>query len=662
MMNPKGAGKWRANAPIRTNTGTSIRGKTISHPIPFPDDDEFPIRTPGTGIALPLGPEALEREIRLRTSIATEELHPSQPTGGAESEQAMAQTTTFSADQPEARKARLPTTMRNSVAGSVPSSGDRPEKKKSSLKSVLGRLFGKKRKSSSSSVSKPNPDSLRAGQHRSDPTALTRHPQEGSASKRSASLPINEFNRALRSHSVVAEDIPQSIRNSLNRDSVQSNPQRRSRRATTPSRLWTPNKTPGYVDWTGLSPRPASTHARGSTVISDAEANAIGTAVTSGSHPNRRSRSLGEIRDTALQITIARRRSDEIKYWRESYDPTILSPMSSNKAEADEPILVDEEDARDALPREPPQPFNFGPLGALTGMKITEVASLETRVQRLEDRMLQMERIISRSFENPHSESTLPMQEPPQRRSPGRVRGTSIPRPKTNNSDTSLPRTARYREQQEQHLHEPMPQMRSSSYGSSRRPSIPNSMHHSYQAGFDTGAATQVPSEAPPNFSQSTARPLSTSTTIRGLPSSPSTSRDGTLNTEHYTTLTNMILAEQAARQELESVVLGLQEQVRKLTQSPRISSMNSKLDPTTAFSTFEHDDSSDDGRYVGENDVFQTPNEDIGSHGQFGDEIFGDVLRNSASDEITGKGAPRTLSLSQITLGTGKGHAARNF
>jgi hypothetical protein len=121
-----------------------------------------------------------------------------------------------------------------------------------------------------------------------------------------------------------------------------------------------------------------------------------------------------------------------------------------------------------------------------------------------------------------------------------------------------------------------------------------------------------------------------------------------------------MILSEQAARQELENIVLSLQEQVRALSaQSPRISSMNSKLDPNTAFSTFEHDDSSDDGRYVND-EVFQTPNEEMGNGGHFGDEIFGDVLRNSASDEV--KGAPRTLSLSQITLGAGQRHAAVNF
>jgi len=118
-------------------------------------------------------------------------------------------------------------------------------------------------------------------------------------------------------------------------------------------------------------------------------------AVTSGSHPKRRSRSLGEMREAASVHTVARRRSDEIRYWRESYDPGILSPLSSHKAEAEEPIVIDEpEDNRDDEPQEQPQPFNFGPLGEMAGMKITQAASLDTRVRRLEERMLKMERVL----------------------------------------------------------------------------------------------------------------------------------------------------------------------------------------------------------------------------------------------------------------------------
>lgn len=461
-----------------------------------------------------------------------------------------------------------------------------------------------------------------------DPSALNRHPPEqGSASKRSASLPITEFNRALRSHSIVAQDIPQSVRSSLaNRDSVQSNPQRRSRRATTPSRIWTPNKTPGYVDWTGLSPRPASTHARGSGIISDAEARQIGTAVTSGSlsrNMNRRSRSLGEMRNSAGAV--ARRRSDEIKYWRESYDATMLSPVSSHKP--DEPILVDEDSSRDKPPQDPPQPFNFGPLGALSGMKITEVASLETRVQRLEDRMLNVEReqhpIGSRSTQNT-------------------PRKSSIPRPKTKDSETSIPMSSRFRHQQEQmYLQEPVPQIYS------RRRSTVNSQNNSYYP-YDPSADAQAESTL--------VRPLSTSTTIRGLPSSPSRSRDGLLTAEHFTTLTNLIISEKAARQNLESLVISLQDQIRSL-QSPRISALNENLDPNTAFSTFERHNSSDDfrrERYGDEpEEVFETPMEFAGSK-RFGDEVFG-----GAAEE---NGAPRTLSLSQITMNKNGQYVGVNF
>lgn len=411
------------------------------------------------------------------------------------------------------------------------------------------------------------------------------------------------------------------------------------------------------MDWAGLSPRPASTCVRGSKVISDADANAIGTAITSGSHPNRRSRSLGEIRNTALSITIARRRSDEIRYWRESYDPGVMSPMSSNKAE--EPILMDEEETtRDLPPQEQPQPFNFGPMGEFAGMKITQAASIETRVHLLEERVLKMERMISRSLEN------LSSQESSKRRSPGR--NNSRPRLNMENSDISLPKHPRYMDSQAQHLHKPMSQVQSSSHDS--RPST-DSTHNSYHPSFDTFSqpATRLTSEPPLSSSTSTVRPLSTSTTIRGLPSSSPVSKDAFLTNEHYTVLTNMILNEQTARQQLESLVSTLQEQVRVLSSSHSHdaqylvpSDHKSSLDATGEFSSFEQDDSSDDeGRYTHE-EVYKTPSEEPG---QFGDEegIFGDVLRNSASQELEfrkGMRDDRTLSLSQITLGRGVQHA----
>lgn len=110
-----------------------------------------------------------------------------------------------------------------------------------------------------------------------------------------------------------------------------------------------------------------------------------------------------------------------------------------------------------------------------------------------------------------------------------------------------------------------------------------------------------------------------------------------------------MVLAEQAARQNLEALVQNLQQQIQDLRSSGAGSfpTPDSDLlaDPIRAgggseFSTFEQDSSDDEGRYV--HDDFKTPSEE---HGAFSDDIFGDVDIKETS---------RTLSLSQMTLGTG--------
>lgn len=474
--------------------------------------------------------------------------------------------------------------------------------------------------------------------------------------KRSASLPINEFNRALRSHSIVAtdfQDLGNNNDNDPNRETVQGDRQSRPRRATTPSRLWTPNKIPGYVDWTGLSPRPASSHARGSKAVSDAEANAaIGTAVTSGNHPNRRSRSLGELQEAMRGHVVARRRSDEIRYWRESYDPGLLSPMSSNKAETEDPLPVEPEYPRDEQPPRP-EPFNFGPMGEMAGMKITQAASLETRVQRLETRMNKVERTVSRI----RNDGPLQLQDPPKRNSAS-YRSNSGTRPATRQSEASLPKHTRHRDTQARgdfRGSRQGSQKRSSSYGSSRPSTM--STNVSQLQSFDTFAAGGLLSTEVPVSTQTAARPLSTSTTIRGIPSSsPTMPADGTLNGEHFKALTDMIQAEQSARMQLESVIHSLQRQLQTVLlasgttyPTPDSDTAGNRLHEGGTeggnFSNFEQDDSSDDGgRYVNE-EVFQTPNEE---RNQFEDEIFGDISSNANE----GKTAPRTLSLSQITLG----------
>ncbi|KAG0651086.1 hypothetical protein D0Z07_2364 [Hyphodiscus hymeniophilus] len=614
MSKFRGAGIWKSDAPVRTNTGGSIRGR-ISAPI-IVDDDEFPIREPGTGIATPLPKDSMERPFSLKS--ATGSVHDFQPecaTSNGTGDSSRASLPPQPAYDPPPPPMDQPSALRNTMASSPSSlSNGKPHRKKSSLSAVFRRLFGaKKRKDSSSfNTTIQGPGGSKAGQHRSDPSALTRNPKDLSPpQKRSASLPINEFNIALRSHSNALEDFP--LEEGTNRESIQADGQIRPRRATTPSRLWAPNKSRGYGDWTGLSPRPASTHGRDSKLISDVDANAaVGIAVTSGSHPNRRSRSLGELRDFGTANITIRRRSDEIKYWRESYDPGLLSPMSSNKADAEEPIQLDLPQMPQEVPQEQPQPFNFGPMGEMAGMKITQAASLETRVQRVEDRMVQMEKAIYQLYHRTAREAVI-FQEPP-KKNLRRERSASTKRPRTDESEIILPTQPRYRE-----LHPP-----------AGNPLEARSGLHLMVA----------------------VRPLSTSTTIRGVPSSsPTMSKDAHLTGEHYTVLTNMILAEQAARQDLEATVQSLQQQLQVLgsggaascqTPGSNMLARPLKAGDGNQFSSFEQDDSSDDeGRYV--QDVFQTPMEE---RGMFSDEIFGGVNGTDA------KSPRRTLSLSRMTRG----------
>jgi hypothetical protein len=176
MRKFKGAGRKPAT-PSRSNTTSSIRGK-ISAPIPISTtDDEFPIRTPGTGIAMPLGQEGLEREPRaaptpLQPEMAKQEeadlstpyedslrAAPSQPPS-----QPPSMVPSLETPAPQARQV---SPLRGSeVSNPSGLTIEKPQRKKSTLRSVLGRFFSKKRKSDSS-ANELHASSPRAGQHRS---------------------------------------------------------------------------------------------------------------------------------------------------------------------------------------------------------------------------------------------------------------------------------------------------------------------------------------------------------------------------------------------------------------------------------------------------------------------------------------------------------------
>jgi hypothetical protein len=169
MSKFRGAGKWRTEGPVRTNTSSSIRGK-ISAPI-IADDDEFPIRLPGTGIATPLGKGSMEKQMQLRSSNGSVQLlQPNRiASNGIVDSPRPSPSPPQPLHDPPPPPTHQPSALRTSI-GSSPSGSNygKPQRKKSSLGSVFRKLFGgKKRKDSSSSNPTAQGPGGKAGQHRS---------------------------------------------------------------------------------------------------------------------------------------------------------------------------------------------------------------------------------------------------------------------------------------------------------------------------------------------------------------------------------------------------------------------------------------------------------------------------------------------------------------
>ncbi|KAG8419867.1 hypothetical protein J3458_004697 [Metarhizium acridum] len=336
----------------------SIRGQ-ISGPIPIPDpmDEEFPMRDQTDMVAR-----------NADEASSDSHLIPQEPTSSSQSYK----TSHFRAvsagnidplitrqQQHTLSAPRRASTLRKSSLSqhdrftrisdqedsrhSKASKSSKAQRKKSTIRSALGKLFGRKKKSETNEKAgtpdwKPSDAStlLSNKQHRSDPP-WERSNQMSIEPKRSFSMPITEFDRALHSHSIGPEDVMAitSVRNSINADIRMSD---KNFAVFEPS---TNLESPGWAGGsklTGLSPRPASSQDRGTRKagLGD-DPSEIGRAISSEAHGlKRRSRSLSVMPSLELASQgVVRRRSAEIRYWRESYAAPFMSPTSTT---ADEEI------------------------------------------------------------------------------------------------------------------------------------------------------------------------------------------------------------------------------------------------------------------------------------------------------------------------------------
>ncbi|KAI1122314.1 hypothetical protein F5Y10DRAFT_287290 [Nemania abortiva] len=620
------AGRSRPSPPPHSN----IRGK-ISGPIPIPDE-EFPMRNPGSGIAQEGRPKQLDPptqrdSVPASTHTASNAMREDNTDSPAQSRPSPSSTPS----SPGRRRTNRSSTLRYSTVSEATDTAT-PSRKKSSFRAAFGKLFrrrNKKQGSRSVSDSEAQVDPSHE-HHHSDPVIGERdRTNSESEPKRSASLPVTEFNKALRSHSIGPDDYMaiHSARNSLQSDSVFL----RRRAATASDGPINSRLRDQSLDIAGLSPRPAS--AQGHDMVDEYDPDSIGRAVSVDYLTSRRrSRSLSQLHDVSEGQGLVRKRSEEIRYWRASQTPGPLSPDQSisNREEPEmmetvgltEPTTETDQtpEAQEIIqPLSPPEPFNFGPISS---MRITEAASLEERVAALELKNQKLERLVSQLFQvvpgiDKYSDHLRHVA------TSSAAVETTIGRDVPVDADPLSP-----------------------GYSVSEQSNV------SFEDEMTFIGSIHPPTREAP-------RPIS-NVTIRGATSLPSLPRDasGGFTTDHYDTLKALLDAERAMRHALEIRVTKLSNIVDMMSRTNQNPDRGTFLGGYPNVSTFEHDD--DDDEYEGteppsasidDSDAFETPREErpIPSYDVSDDEVQGDV------DDEARKRAARTLSLGQLTLGKPK-------
>ncbi|KAI1428062.1 hypothetical protein F5Y12DRAFT_71531 [Xylaria sp. FL1777] len=631
----KSASNAGGNRPGRPPPRSNIRGK-ISGPIPIPDD-EFPLRNPRSSITQEGLPEqsdpANQRDSgAASTNSAFNATREDKASSLAQSGPSQASTTS---NPVRRRRTNRSSALRYSNLSDATDTAS-PSRKKSSFRAAIGKFFGKRnRKRGSRSTSGSEAQIVPShDHHHSDPVV-----REGDSTdpesepKRSASLPITEFNKALRSHSIGPDDYMaiHSARNSLQSDSAFL----RRRAATTSGGPANSRLRDEGLDVLGLTPRPAS--AQGNDMVSEHDPESIGRAVSVDVFPaRRRSRSLSQLQDVSEEHGLVRKRSEEIRYWRASQNAGPLSldlsisqrdePEMTEMTETTEPTTeINDEDTQPI--HTPPQPFNFGPIST---MRITQAASLEDRVTTLETQNQKLERLVSQLFhvvpgiDNYSDALSHPASLPPTA-PPTTYAGTNSAAVETSTHQNlpvdSGPLSAGY--------------------------SISNQSNLSFEDEKTfIGSIHPSTREAP--------RPMS-NVTIRGATSLPSLPRDasGAFTPDYYNTLQALLDTERAARHALALRVARLSRTVEMISQT--MLKLDTNPPAPVNVSVFDDDDDDDLGppsASIDDNsEPFRTPREEQPIHDY---SVFGEDAQDEF-DDGSRKRAARAISLGQLTLGKPK-------
>ena len=358
-------------------------------------------------------------------------------------------------------------------------------------------------------------------------------------------------------------------------------PSPRRRRATLPSIDFTPDQARNIAATLATYEQRPLSHA----TTDERPHGSIGFAVTSGSNPKRRSRSAGALRDVAREHRMSpiqwRRRSDEMRCWRESLEEAPLATPSYGLSQGTDLRGEPRVPPGDAVAAEQPEnyagedhrrTFDFGPVA--NSLRIQEAASLEERLNTLEVKQMDLEYAISKMQTHGTTPAKSPLPE-------------SLPRPPLRNAsqESSYSSQHAYREQI-------MP-AGSGSHGQSQEqtpsvlgadsPGTLSAMQYSLHEDFPNPYTEHT-------FAHIETRPLSAVTATNPSPSQsfPPCLNDqrphiSQLTTEDSNALFALIKSEQSARMNLEQQVLRLEQELHSLRSSyipeagnPHVASMPS--------------------------------------------------------------------------------------
>lgn len=194
-------GTWKSDDPARADSGPTVRGKTISNPIPFPDKEEYSFEGRPASVSPPHEREDNEKQLVEDRPASSEPIPspteyekedkdlpeenksiesfseiPPQPSYAppVPPPQPVIEPISKPAAQPVAQPAAQPIASSSTVRISSPaipssSEAEKPRRRKSGLRSVFGKLFGGKKGRDNRPPTIPEESVLdtRAGQHRS---------------------------------------------------------------------------------------------------------------------------------------------------------------------------------------------------------------------------------------------------------------------------------------------------------------------------------------------------------------------------------------------------------------------------------------------------------------------------------------------------------------